>query len=142
MITIKRNFEKIISKHKSFINLENVDQPLLCISILGTDIAAEYRKTFKNIPQNRDIEPEDISLDDYIKDVEDYILRYEEVGEDFFYPIAPYMPYIPWTESIIGCPIFALKNFITTKPFIKNWDDFNWQIDLSENNKGQVVLLY
>lgn len=141
MIIIKRDFEKIISKHKSFINLKNTDQPLLCIWVLGTDYAAEYKETFKNIPNNREIEPEDISLNDYVKDVEKFILWHEEVGEDYFYPVCPYLIYIPWTEAVIGCPIYPEKDSIFAKPFIKNWDNFNWEIDLSEGNKWLNKLL-
>ena len=142
MIIIKRNFEKIISSHKSYINLENVDKPLLCIFILGTDYAAKYKEIFKNIPKNIEIKPEDLPpLNDYIKDVEDNILRHEVVGEDFFYSVAPFIPFIPWMEAITGCPIYASKDSFYTRPFIKNWDDFNWEIDLSENNKWLSKLL-
>jgi len=141
MINIKRDFTKIISRHKSFINLENIDRPLLCIWVLGTDYAAEYKETFKNIPKNREIEPEDIYLNDYIKDVEKFILWHEEVGEDYFYPVCPFLVHIPWTEAIIGCPVYPEKDSITTKPFIKDWDDFKWEIDLSDGNKWLHKLL-
>ena len=109
MIKIKRDFEKIIERHKKYVKLESIDKPLLCIFTLGTDNLAEYRETFKAIPKDRDLEPEDIMLDGYIKDVEDYIMRHEEVGEDFIYPIAPYMTFVPWMEAIIGCPIYPIK---------------------------------
>jgi len=137
MINIKRNFEKLILKHKSFINLENVNRPLLCIFILGTGNVAEYKETSKNITENKNTEPEDISLDGYMEDVEEFIIRHDTIGEDFFYPIAAYMPFIPWIEAIIGCPVYAGKNYFYPKSFIDNLVEFEpeREIDLSEKNK-------
>lgn len=141
MVIIKRDYKEIISRHKSFINLENVDRPLLSVFVEKTGFASDYEETFKNIPANREVEPEDISINGCIKDIEKFISWQEEAGEDYFYPIAPCHVFIPWTESITGCPLYLKSKSICAQPFFKNWDDFKWEIELNEDNKWFNKLL-
>lgn len=134
MVYLKRDLKLLISKHKSFINLEKVKYPLFCMNILGRDYAAAYKKTFSKIPKGREVAPDDISIDSFIEDVENFIFMHEEAGEDVFYPIVPFY-YIPWAEAIIGCPVFAGKDSFYAKPFIDSWESFNWSINLDVNNE-------
>ena len=134
MFKVKRNLDQIIKRHKNFVSCGEVDRPLFCINIFGKDYAREFTNTFKNIQLGKEISPDDIVLEDYIEDVENLINWHEEIDSDFFYPVVPYM-YIPWTEAIIGCPIFAGRDSFYAEPFIKDWRDFTGEVDLSKNNK-------
>jgi len=134
MFKAKRDFKQIIKRHQAFVSCQEVDRPLFCINVMGRNFARAYKNTFGNIPTFRELEPEDIRLEDYIKDVDNFINWNEEAGIDFFYPVVPYF-YIPWTEAIIGCPIFAGKDSFYAEPFIKEWVDFTGEVDLSENNR-------
>jgi hypothetical protein len=128
----KRNLRKLIEKHQSFIEIKNVNRPLLCINVTGNRFAGSYKNTFKNIDFEKEVSPDDIVLDDYIKDVEYFIELNEKTGIDFLYPVTPY-PYIPWIEAIIGCPIFAGKDSFYAEPFIKNLDSFSYKFNILEN---------
>ena len=134
MFDIKKDFKKIIRRHEAFISLEEVDRPLLCVNVTGKNYAKSYSNVFEKIPQNREISPDDISIEEYIKDVNNFINWNETLDSDFIYPVVPYL-YIPWTEAIIGCPIFLGKDSFYAEPFIKSWKDFRSELDLSENNK-------
>ena len=134
MIKVKRNFREIIKRHKSFFNLEPVDRPLFCVYLIGRGYAAVFSNTFKNIPKGTEVRPEDINMEYFINDIEKIINMHEEAGQDIFYPIVPYS-YIPWTEAIIGCPIYAGGDSFYAEPFIKNMNEIPEEIDLSMKNR-------
>lgn len=140
MFKIKRDLNSIIERHRSFFNCEEVKRPLFCISVAGKGFAEAYSRTFGKITKNKEVLPEDIDIENYIKDVDDFISWTEEIGVDMFYPVSPFL-YIPWMEAIVGCPIYTGKDSFYTKPCIKNWEDFDWKINLSENNRWLKKLL-
>ena len=140
MVNLKRDLNLLTSKHKSFINLEKVDCPLFCMNILGRNYAAAYKETFSKIPKGMEVTPDDISIDSFIKDVENFISIHEETGEDVFYPIVPFY-YIPWAEAVIGCPVFAGKDSFYAKSFIDSWESFGWSTNLDESNKWYSKLI-
>jgi len=140
MFEVKRNFEEIIKRHQEFISCRDVKSPLFCVNVAGRNYAKAYANTFKNIKSNREVLPDDIAMDDFIKDVETFICWNEELDSDFFYPVAPYL-FIPWMEAIIGCPIFAGRDSFYAEPFIKDWSLFSGKVDLSNNNKWLCKLI-
>ena|GEM_PF-621446 len=140
MIKIKRDLEKIIKRHKAFVSLKDMEGPLLCINILGNDLAASYEKTFAGIPRDREVRPQDIDLDIFLEEARHYILLHEEIGLDSIYSVEPYF-WIPWMEAIMGCPIYAGKNSFYSEPFIGDWKSFDWEIDLSGENAWLQKLL-
>jgi len=136
----KRDLEKIIKRHKAFVSLENMERPLLCINILGNDLAASYKKTFAGIPKDREVRPQDIDLDKFLEEVRHYILLHEDIGLDSLYSVEPYF-WIPWMEAIMGCPVYAGKNSFYSEPFIGDWKSFDREIDLSGENAWLQKLL-
>ena len=140
MIQVKRNLKEIIKRHKSFIEIKPVSRPLYCVNVIGRGYAAVYNNTFKSIPKDTEVRPEDINMESYIKDVENFINWHEEVGFDIFYPVVPFS-YIPWIEAIIGCPIYAGRDSFYAEPFMKSMDDMPAGIDLSKKNKWFTKLV-
>ena len=140
MISITREFSSVLKRNITFIEKQQTDKPLYGINIAGSNYMKKYKNTYKNIPYNRSVEPDDIVIDDFLKDLENIILSHEKVGGDLFYPAVPF-PFIPWMEAIIGCTIYAGKDSMFAKPFLKNWDAYNWNIDLSNSNKWLLKLL-
>ena len=135
-----KDINGIFGRNKAFVERTKVNRPLYGIHVLGSKYMKEYSETYKNIPHDREVEPEDIVIDDFLKDMDTFISKQEEVGGDLFYPAVPCM-YIPWMEAIVGCPIFAGKDSFYAEPFINSWDDFNGEIDLSSNNKWFLKLI-
>jgi len=140
MIEIKRDLNKIIDRHKSFTELAPVDRPLYCVNVIGRGYAAVYDATFGAIPKNREVRPEDIDINSYIKDTANFISWHEQAGADMFYPVVPFS-YIPWMEAVAGCPIYAGKDSFYAEPFLKSADDIPDSIDLSEKNAWFAKLL-
>jgi len=134
MTQVKRDLEDIKQRHSAFISGMETRRPLLCMNILGKEYARSYVNTFKHIPKGREIKPDDIKVEEFLKDLENFIDLTEKIGVDYFYPAVPYF-YIPWTEAIIGCPIFAGRDSFYAEPFIKSWSEFKGSVDISENNK-------
>ncbi len=140
MIEIKRNFDEIIERHRAFIERKPVERPLYCVHVIGRGYAEAYKETFSKIPKGIEVEPKHIDISDYIKDVENFIKWHEEAGQDIFYPVAPLL-YIPWTEAIIGCPVYKGKDSFYAEPFLKSWEGMPSKIDLSDKNKWFAKLI-
>ena len=140
MFKIRRDFETIIKRHRTFVSCGETDRPLYCVNVMGRNYAKAYENTFNNIPQKREMIPDDIVIEDFIKDVDNLINCNEEVDGEFFLPVAPYF-YIPWTEAIIGCPVFAGKDSFYAEPFIDDWRSFKDGVDLSSSNKWMNKLV-
>ncbi|MCL4385900.1 MAG: hypothetical protein M1479_09465 [Actinobacteria bacterium] len=132
MIKIKRNIKELIYKNRAFFNRDMVDRPLIGVGIIGREYMRFYKEISKNMNEGKQLNPDDIIIEDFIKDVDNFILMHEEAGGDLFYPAAPFY-YIPWMEAIIGCPIYIGKESFYAKPFIHEWENFSWNIDLRNN---------
>lgn len=137
---IKRDIEHIVNKNISFFERTNSKKPLLGIYVMGLNYMKAYKETSKTIPINRPLEPEDINISSLIRDIEDFVIMHEELGDDIFYSIQPFL-YIPWMEAIAGCPIYVGSNSFYAKPFLKNLYEFDENDDLLENNKWFMKLL-
>ena len=140
MFKVRRDLDRIIERHKAFTECREVDRPLLCIAVMGRGYARAYENTFKNIPSKRAVEPDDLVMEDFLKDIDNFINWNEDAGGEYFQPVSPLF-YIPWTEAIIGCPVFAGKDSFYAEPFIDDWSEFTGDVDLSMNNKWLKKLL-
>lgn len=132
--------ENRLAINKDFVKRKNTQRPLYGLHILGTNYMKEYGATYKNIPLDMELDPDDIILEAFLEDMANFIDKQEEAGGDLFYPVVPYL-YVPWLEAIIGCPIYAGKDSFYAEPFIKNWQDLRWEIDLSPGNRWYRKLL-
>ena len=134
------NLKNRLNRNKDFIERNDTDCPLYGVHILGNNYMMAYKETCKNIPRDRKIEPEDISTRDFLIDIDNFIQMQEQAGGDLFYPVVPYF-YLPWMEAIIGCSIYLGRDSFYAEPFIKSWQEFNWEIDLSCNNRWYSKLI-
>lgn len=137
---MKRDIKEILNRNQAFVERKEVDRPLYGAFILGNEYMKEYKETFKSIPHEREVKPEDIITEDFLKDIGGIIELSEETGGDLFYPAVPYF-FIPWMEAIIGCHIFAGRDSFYAKPFIDSLDNFDGEVDLSSDNKWLSKLL-
>ena len=87
MIQIKRNYGEIIARHKAYFEMKPVKRPLYGVTIMGRGYAEAYSNTFSSIPKKVEVEPGDINVESFIKDVEKFLSWHEEAGFDFFYPV-------------------------------------------------------
>jgi hypothetical protein len=125
MVEIKRNLDRILKKSETFFLRNDSDMPLLGFFLLGRNYMQIFKRTFKNISAKKEIEPGDIIIEDFIKDIEEIIDASEEIAQDIFFPVSPFQ-YIPWMEAIIGCPIFVGKESLYSKPFLNNLDEYKF----------------
>jgi hypothetical protein len=140
MFKIKRDIKEISNRNQAFVERKEVDRPLYGAFILGNEYMKEYKETYKNIPHDREVKPQDIITEDFLKDIGGIIESSKETGGDLFYPAVPYF-FIPWMEAIIGCHIFAGRDSFYAKPFIDSLDNVNGKIDLSSDNKWLAKLI-
>ena len=139
-IDIKRKIKDRAYRHEAFIEKKEVDRPLLGIHVTGVEHLKAFKWTFKNLPTDRELRPDDIVIKDVIKDIDDFIIKSEKINGDLFYPSA-LLYYIPWVSAIIGCPIILVRDSLYAKPFIKSWANLKNNVDLTENNKWLSKLI-
>ena len=132
MIEVKRNIKELIYRNETFLTRDEADKPLIGAGIIGREYMRFYKETSKYMKEGKQLNPDDIIIEDFIRDVDNFILMHEEAGGDLFYPAAPFY-YIPWMEAIIGCPIYVGKESFYTKPCINEWENFSGNIDLCNN---------
>ncbi|MBM3714113.1 MAG: hypothetical protein FJW56_11895 [Actinobacteria bacterium] len=125
MLKIKRDLDLIYDKSESFFYKKEVKSPLLGFFILGRNYMHTFSRTYKNISDKKVLQPEDINIKDFVKDVEDIINLSEDVAEDIFFPVSPFQ-YVTWMEAIIGCPIFVGKESLYSVPFARNLKDHDF----------------
>ena len=141
MKRIKRNLDEVLYRNKLFYDRNNTDRPLFNINILlSRDYMQTYKETYKCIPMDRELKPEDIVTEALIKDIDNFITLHEEVDADNFFAVQSFV-YMPWMEAIVGCQIYAGRDSLYSKPFIESSKDYPEKIDLSENNKWLSKLL-
>jgi len=141
MVIIKRDLNDAFYRIKAFLNREEIDRPLIGIHTWDPNFKKLYKETNKTIPENRIISPDDIIIENFLKDIGRIISMNEEIGADLFWPVVSYV-YIPWMEAIIGCPVYSSETTFFAEPFIHNWENFfNKEIDVSHNNKWLSKLL-
>lgn len=85
------------------------------------------------------IVPEAINPKDFLNYFDRLFLEYEQVGDDLFWPAAPFVGFL-WMEPIAGAPVYASSQTYWTTPFLDSLDRID-DIGFSLENKWLQKLL-
>ena len=104
-----------IERHCAFLERKNVDRPLIgCIH--GWENLSRYTKDTESFFPAGEVTIHDLSCERFLNMYEDYATTLE-VADEVFHTLEP-LPFFPWTEAAIGCPIqYTGKNFWSS-PFV------------------------
>jgi len=131
-----RNFDEIIWRNKAFVNMDEVDRPLLGIWV-GSYVPLQLYKSVADL-EGRLVVPEMINPRNFLDDYDRIFLEHEQVGDDICWTAMPFFG-IPWMEAIIGCPIYLSSKSFWPAPCLDNWKNLD-EIKLV-NNKWFLKLL-
>lgn len=120
------HIEELINRNKAFVEMKEVDRPMIGVSLIGSNVPLEqYKRTAMALPSSGLIRPEMLTTKHFLKcwmqDVEELFLQHEKVGGDILWPAIPFYG-IPWMEAIIGCPIYISSHTFWAAPFIHDWN--------------------
>jgi len=103
----QRHFK--IQKHQSFLERKNVNHPLIgCIR--GWENLSRYTKDTESFFPVGEVNIRNLTCDRFLPMYQEYAKTLEE-PDDMFRTLEP-LPFFPWTEAAIGCPIkYTGKNF-------------------------------
>lgn len=106
---MKNNLQLKIQKHQSFLEQKAVDRPLLgCIR--GWENLSRYTNDTESFFLRGEVKIDDLSCDRFLPMYQEYASTLDE-PDDMVRTLEP-LPFFPWTEAAIGCPIrYTGKNF-------------------------------
>jgi hypothetical protein len=108
------------TRHLQFINREEVGRPLITFwvgSYFPLDI---YPNLAGSLPR-KNIQPNDISIPKFLKDIEALRIVYKNVEDDSTFVVAPIVGF-PWLEAMLGCSISISGGTFWAEPFIQDWN--------------------
>lgn len=119
---MQRNIEAKIERHIKFLQLQEVERPLIGCCIGGWDQFGKYLGgNSKAFPEGY-LTPGDIHIENFLELYEYYFERID-FDDDLIRTAEPF-PAIPWCEAAVGCPIrFSGKNF-WSEPVKVNINEF------------------
>ncbi|MGI6031401.1 MAG: hypothetical protein ACOX7F_07855 [Eubacteriales bacterium] len=81
------------------------DRPLLGFFV-GDEYPLRRYPSFACLPQDRPLQPEDISVEALVADTEELYRAHEACGGDFLFAATAFWG-VPWLEAALGCFIYA-----------------------------------
>jgi hypothetical protein len=122
-------FDEGLRRRRAFWNREEIDRPVWGIS-LGFFANEAYPRTMANLRPGR-IDPDDIPVEEFLRDSEDRCTIQEEIGD--FPPTCAPFPFIPWLEAVAGCPIVASPSSLWAEPCLRDWNHWPSEQPILEN---------
>lgn len=106
---MKNQLQLKIQKHQSFLERKTVGRPVLgCIR--GWENLSRYTKDTESFFPMGEVNIRDLTCDRFLPMYQEYALTLNE-PDDLFCALES-LPFFPWTEAAIGCPIrYTGKNF-------------------------------
>ena len=127
-----KDLTKKIEKHKSFLELKEVNRPLRGCCIGGWENMSRYINETDRFLRKGSLYIEDIDAADFI----DIYTRYADslnYDDDFIRTIEPFQS-IPWTESAIGCNMNYTGKNIWSEPINYSIDEAYFKIINEDEN--------
>lgn len=145
-MVFKMSKEEKIERHKAFLQRKIVDRPLIgCIR--GWENLSRYVQDTEAFFPKGKVSIEDLSCDRFLRMYQDYARTLNE-QDDLYYTLEP-LPFFPWTEAALGCPIeYTGKNFWSLpieeakeQDGRERWIDELWEecVRISEGNVLEIV---
>ena len=122
------------AKYEAYLKRENKEPLFGCT--LGMFTKEHLPRTTAALP-DRQLKPEDIDIEAFLKDCDELYLAHEQMNDDFPFVAAPVVS-IPWMEAIMGCPIMCKDNSIWAEPCVEDWA--HWEVPDTENNPWLLKL--
>jgi len=101
-----RDYDEIVQRNRDFVNMEEVERPLLGIWV-GSYIPFQiYKKAAEKLSFSSQslITPEALNPKDFLADIDRLFWEHEQVGDDLIWAATPLIGF-PWMEAIVGCSI-------------------------------------
>ena len=89
---------------KSFYKKKNT-RPLFGF-FYGSEFPLHRYNAAKLLPENKELNPDDFCVNDYLDDCDRLFQEHEACGGDFIWSGSAFWG-IPWIEAALGCPIYA-----------------------------------
>lgn len=127
----KKSIPDRIEGFKRFYNMENPEGPILGFYLESYYPLKRFRAASK-LPHGV-FSPNDLFVDDYMRDEERLYNLYEDFGGDLIYTGSAFWG-VPWLEAIIGCEAFADKETGSSRSV--HTTKINKALKLSDFDKG------
>lgn len=130
-----RNFDEIIQRNKAFVNMEEVERPLLGVWVGSYMPFQMYKEAIEKLSLQKGsvVTPETLNPQDFLDDINRLFWEHEQVGDDLLWAATPLIGF-PWMEAIVGCHVRASSDSFWTKPCVDSWEKIN-EINFSSENK-------
>jgi hypothetical protein len=124
---MKNEIQLKIKRHQAFLERKNVARPLIgCIR--GWENLSRYTSDGESFFPLGDVNIHDLSCDRFLPMYQEYAATLDE-PDDMFRTLEP-LPFFPWAEAAIGCPIkYTGKNFCSSP-----------LVDLTSEAEGKQLL--
>ena len=111
-----------LKRHRAFWNREATDRPVWGIN-LGFFANEVFPRVMARLGTGP-VKPDDIPVDEFLKDCDDRWAAQQGLG-DFPFTCAA-LPAVPWLEAVAGCPIMASPSSLWAEPCLSDWEAWDW----------------
>jgi hypothetical protein len=118
-----------LKRHRAFWNREATDRP-----VWGINLGFFANEVFPRVMARlgtRPVKPEDIPVEEFLKDCDDRWAMHQELG-DFPFTCSAF-PAVPWLEAVAGCPIMASPSSLWAEPCLEDFDRWDWDRPVLSN---------
>jgi hypothetical protein len=121
-----------LRRHQTFLELGDVERPLFGSYLFGLYTSTRYPRIAEALTPGK-IKPEDVPIEEYLKDIDDLFELYTDLDDDFPFSSGAFYG-IPWLEAIMGCEVYFSGTNFYTKPIIEDWQHYTWKKSHTQNN--------
>jgi DNA-binding FadR family transcriptional regulator len=108
-----------LALHRAFWAREKQPRPLAAFRVGDFFFARHFQAALPLLEPDKPISPEMLNVSEFMPDYERMFRETEELGQDAFWTGEPYTG-VPWMEAILGCPIRAGRDSITSRPWLSS----------------------
>jgi hypothetical protein len=128
-----------LERHRAFFHRRPADRPLIGSWLFGFFVHQQYPSVAAAMKPGP-IQPEDIPIELFLKDVDALYAAYTELDDDYPFSMGAFYG-VPWMEAIMGCPVHFSGTNMYSVPCIPDWDGYHWQRPDIKNNPWAQKLL-
>ncbi len=117
--------EPKLDRHRAFLERTPMERPLIGSWLYGFYVPELYPRLAATLPVGL-IQPDDISVDLYLEDIDALLDAYRQLDDDYSFA-AGALPSVPWLEAIMGCPIHYSGTTMWADPCLPDWSSYSWR---------------